>query len=72
MPRLVPLKPEAVVEKLKKLWYEGPEAWGRHLHMTKWSEIIPIPKHGRQEIWVGLISKIIKEVWISRDEWIDL
>ncbi len=72
MPRLVPLKPEEIIKKLRKLWYEWPESWGRHLHMIKWPNIIPIPKHWWSEIWVGLISKIIKEVWISRNEWIEL
>ncbi|MFA6256116.1 MAG: type II toxin-antitoxin system HicA family toxin [Candidatus Absconditabacterales bacterium] len=72
MPRLVPLKPEEVIEKLRKLGYIGPETGGKHLHMTKGSDIIPIPIHGGQEIGVGLISKIIKEAGISRDEWISL
>ncbi|MDD3262211.1 MAG: type II toxin-antitoxin system HicA family toxin [Candidatus Absconditabacteria bacterium] len=72
MPRLVPLKPEEIIKKLRKLGYEGPESGGRHLHMIKGPNIIPIPKHGGSEIGVGLISKIIKEVGISRNEWIEL
>lgn len=72
MPRLVPLKPEEVCDKLKKLWFAWPEAWSKHLHMIRWSEMVPIPKHWWKQIWVGLISQIIKEAWISRDEWIAL
>ncbi|MFA5747661.1 MAG: type II toxin-antitoxin system HicA family toxin [Candidatus Absconditabacterales bacterium] len=72
MPRLVPLKPDEAIEKLKKLGYEGPVAGGKHLHMIKGLEIIPVPKHGGQEIGVGLISKIIKEIGVSRDERINL
>ena len=72
MPKLTPLKSDELIRKLKQLWYDWPEAWGRHSHMTKWPKIIPIPLHWGKEIWVGLISKIIKEVDITRDEWIDL
>ena len=72
MPKLIPLKPDELIRKLKKLWYDWPEAWGRHSHMIKWPKIIPIPLPWGKEIWIGLISMIIKEVEITRDAWIDL
>ena len=72
MPKLTPLKYQQVINKLLKLWFSGPIYWWRHAHMKKKSKIIPIPIHWWKEIWVWLISMIIKEIWITRDEWIDL
>ncbi|EKD65778.1 MAG: hypothetical protein ACD_49C00086G0004 [uncultured bacterium (gcode 4)] len=72
MPKLTPLKYQQVINKLQKLWFSWPIYWGRHAHMKKWSKIIPIPIHWWKQIWVWLISMVIKEIWITRDEWIKL
>jgi len=72
MPKLTPLKPIEVIKKLKKLGFEGPIPWWRHAHMIKGELFIPIPLHGWKELWVGIISAIINEAWITREEWMKL
>ena len=68
----MPLKPAELVKKLRKLWFEWPFPWGRHMHMIKWDIVIPVPFHWWKELWIWLISAIISEIWISRDERLDL
>ena len=74
MPRLRPLKPREVIEKLRVLGYEGPFGGGRHSRMvhTQSGKIIPIPMHGGKDVSVGLIRAIIREVGITSDEWLAL
>jgi len=74
MPRLTPLKPEEVCRKLRQLGYVGPIPGGRHMRMVnlETGKIIPIPMHGARDVSVGLIRQIIKEVGVTRDEWINL
>lgn len=73
MPKLVPLKPEAVVRKLRRLGFEGPYPGGRHRRMVNLTtgKIIPIPYHRGCEVSVGLLREIITELGITRDEWIE-
>jgi predicted RNA binding protein YcfA (HicA-like mRNA interferase family) len=35
-------------------------------------QIIPVPMHKGKDVSVGLISEIIRELGVSRDEWIEL
>ena len=74
MPRLSPLKPQVVIEKLRALGYEGPLAGGRHSRIIhpESGKIIPIPIHGGKDVSVGLIRAILREVGITPEEWLDL
>jgi predicted RNA binding protein YcfA (HicA-like mRNA interferase family) len=74
MPRLVPLKPQEVVRKLKNLGFEGPFPGGRHRRMVdpKTGRVVPIPFHKGQDVSVGLICEIITELGITRDDWLNL
>ena len=74
MSRLTPLSTNEVIRKLRKLGFIGPIPGGRHqrmVHMTM-KKIIPIPMHSGNDISVGLIREIIREIEISREEWIAL
>ena len=74
MPRLTPLRPREVIEKLRSLGYEGPYAGGRHSRMvhSKTGKVIPIPMHGGKDVSVGLIRAIVRELEITPEEWLDL
>ena len=74
MPRLTPLKPRTVIEKLRALGYEGPIAGGRHSRMVHpiTGKIIPVPMHGGKDVSVGLIRAIIPEVGITPEAWLEL
>lgn len=74
MSRIKPLKPEAVIRKLRKLGYKGPIPGGKHVRMyhPETFKVIPIPMHRGRDISVGLIREIINELGISRGKWIEL
>ncbi len=74
MSKLTPLKPIEVVRKMKKFGFHGPFAGGRHVHMVNKEKklIIPIPYHQGKDIGVGLISTILKEANISREQWLSV
>lgn len=72
MPKLVPLKPNEVVRKLRRLGFEGPFPGGKHKRMVNFSKkkIVPIPFHKGRDVSIGVIREIIKEIGVSREEWI--
>ena len=74
MPRLTPLKSRMVFRKLRRLGFVGPIPGGRYSRMVhpQTGQIIPVPVHKGKDISVGLIQEIIKEVGITREEWIEL
>jgi predicted RNA binding protein YcfA (HicA-like mRNA interferase family) len=74
MPKLVPLKPEEVIRKLKRLGLDGPYPGGKHQRMVdgKTGRVIPVPFHKGRDVSVGIIREIINEAGISRDEWLKL
>lgn len=74
MAKLTPLKPNAVVRKLRKLGFSGPLPGGKHQRMVNLStgQIIPIPMHQGKDVGVGLIREIIREAGITREDWLAL
>jgi predicted RNA binding protein YcfA (HicA-like mRNA interferase family) len=71
MPRLAPCTRSEFIRKLKTFGYDGPFMGTRHQLMSadgKPNIIIPNPHRG--EISVGLLSRILRDASIDRDEWI--
>jgi predicted RNA binding protein YcfA (HicA-like mRNA interferase family) len=74
MAKLTPLKPGDVIRKLRKLGFIGPFPGGKHSRMVhpQTGQIIPIPVHQGRDVSVGLIREIIRELGISREDWLKL
>lgn len=74
MPKLTPLRPREVIEKLRALGYDGPYPGGRHSRMVHphSGHIIPVPVHGGKDISVGLLRAIIREAGVTVEEWLEL
>lgn len=72
MPKLSPEKPLVVIQKLRRLGYEGPFGGGRHVFMRHPESRIKIsvPVHGGRDIPVGTLAAIIKQAGISAEEWL--
>ena len=68
--KLVPLSWQELVGRLKALGFEGPFAGGKHPYMIKGSLVLTLPNLHRKEISVDLIQRIIRQIGISRDDWI--
>lgn len=74
MSKITPLKPQEVIRKLRALGFEGPYPGGKHQRMVNLAtgKIIPVPFHKGHDVSTGLIREIIREIDISRDEWLSL
>jgi predicted RNA binding protein YcfA (HicA-like mRNA interferase family) len=73
MNRIVPLPAKKVAKALGKLGFEQIRQRGSHLflrHPDGRTTIIPV--HSTENIGAGMIKKIIEDVKITRDEWIEL
>ena len=68
-----PLKRRELISKLKKLWFSGPFSWWNHEVMFRNNIKIAIPNpHWNQDIWVIIINKICKHMWVGIKEFMDI
>jgi len=54
---------------MKACGFSGPFQGGRHPYMTKGNVTITIPNPHKEDISVDLLSRILRQALISRDEW---
>jgi predicted RNA binding protein YcfA (HicA-like mRNA interferase family) len=76
MPRLAPISRRELVYRLKKLGFEGPFRGGEHDFMRRARDgmKLPVPRGDAKsrEIGVGLQKKMLLEMGVSREEWMNL
>ncbi len=70
MSKLISVSWNELVRRLKELGFEGPYYGGKHPFMVKSDLTLTIPNPHRKKIGVPLLSRILKQGGISRDEWI--
>lgn len=58
-----------LVQKFRRLGFDGPYSGGRHLFMSKGGFKIHIPNPHKSDISKHLVSKILKQADISDDKW---
>jgi len=71
MPRLTPVSGNDVVKRLRELGFEGPYAGGRHPQMRRNEVTVIIPNPHEGDISVGLLSRLLRQAGISREEWLE-
>ena len=69
MPKLSPVSWGTFVRKMKSLGFYGPFQEGKHPYMIKGNVSITIPNPHKGDISVDLLSRILKQAFISRDDW---
>ncbi len=72
MPPFNPISHKKLVQNLKQLGFDGPYSGGKHLFMIKGDLRLTVPNHHRSDIGIGLLSKILKQADISKEEWLSL
>lgn len=70
MAKLMPVSWKQLVKRLKDLGFEGPFSGGKHPYMIKGDLVLTIPNPHRNEISVDLLSRILKQADIKREEWL--
>lgn len=74
MPKLTPVGSREVIRKLRVLGFDGPYGGGRHVFMrhpiTRLK--IPVPNHQGQDIPIGTLRAIIRQIGLTVEEWLVL
>lgn len=59
-----------MVQKFRRLGWEGPIEGSNHAFMKKGSRKVRIPNpHGSDEVHVSLLKQILKQAGISETQW---
>ena len=69
--KLSPVSWTELVKRLRKLGFDGPYRGGKHPYMIKDDLILTIPNPHRKEISIDLLSRILKQAGITREEWLE-
>jgi len=69
MPPFGPIKRRDLIRNLRELGFEGPYSGGRHEFMVKGDLKLFIPNPHRGDIGRGLLSRILRQAGINRQEW---
>jgi predicted RNA binding protein YcfA (HicA-like mRNA interferase family) len=71
MPKLSPISWNAFVRKMKAFGWCGPFQEGRHPYMVKGNISVTIPNPHRGDMSIDLLSRILRQAVISKDDWSD-
>ena len=69
MPKLGSISHRALIQKLRAFGFDGPSQDGKHPYMSKGTVSITIPNPHEKEISPDLISRILRQAGIKREEW---
>lgn len=69
MPPFSSIKRRELINALKAAGFEGPYAGGKHEFMIRGNLRLTLPNPHQGEISKDLLSRIMKQAGISRDEW---
>ncbi|MBW2742296.1 MAG: type II toxin-antitoxin system HicA family toxin [Deltaproteobacteria bacterium] len=71
LPKLTPVSWNVLVKRLNKLGFEGPYSGGKDPFMVKNDLVLTIPNPHKAVISVDLLSRILRQAKISREEWLN-
>ena len=69
MSRVTPVSRKELIRRLSELCFEGPYPGGDHEYMTRTGVYVRIPNDHGEDISVRLLSRILRDARISREEW---
>lgn len=69
MPRFGPISRRDLVQYLRRLGFRGPYPGGRHEFMVRGTQRLMLPNPHGAEIGNSLLSRILRNAKISREEW---
>ena len=72
MPALRPIKRNDLINYLKQLGFTGAYSGGKHQFMIKGQLRLTLPNLHQSDIGINLLSKILKQAGISKQEWENL
>lgn len=71
MARLAAVNWTELVRGLRKSGFDGPFQGGKHPYMIKGDLVLTLPNPHRNEISIDLLTRILKQAHISREQWLE-
>ncbi len=72
MPSAGPVKRKDLIRYLRKSGFEGPYSGGKHQFMVKGDITVRVPNTHQADISRDLLTRILRQANISREEWEEL
>jgi predicted RNA binding protein YcfA (HicA-like mRNA interferase family) len=69
MPPFGPIKRKDLIRCLKQFGFEGPYSGGKHQFMVRGDIVTRVPNPHQTDIGLELLSRILRQASINRDEW---
>jgi predicted RNA binding protein YcfA (HicA-like mRNA interferase family) len=69
MPAIGPTKRRDLILHLRRLGFDGPYVGGKHQYMVREETRIRIPNPHQGDIGRGLLTRILRQAKVSREEW---
>ena len=69
MGKLSPVSHRILTQRLRQLGFDGPFGGGRHPLMVRGKTRLTVPNYHNVEIGVDLLTRILKQAGVSREEW---
>jgi len=71
MPKLSPVSLRVLILRLRKFGFEGPHQEGKHPYMTKGNLMVTIPNPHKKDISVDLLTRLLRQAEIEKEDWKD-
>ncbi|MEH2120481.1 type II toxin-antitoxin system HicA family toxin [Nostoc sp.] len=72
MPTFGSIKRSDLIRYLRQLGFEGPFSGSKHQYMLKDDITVRIPNPHKSDIGKGLLTEILRQAEIEKDEWENL
>jgi predicted RNA binding protein YcfA (HicA-like mRNA interferase family) len=72
MPAVEPVKRKDLIRYLRKSGFEGPYSGGKHQFMVKGDITVRVPNTHQADTSRDLLTRILRQANISREEWEEL
>lgn len=69
MPAFGPIKRSELIRVFKQIGFKGPYSGGNHQYMVQQSLKVRVPNRHQGDISKDLLSRILKQANVSRDDW---
>ncbi|MDO9333176.1 MAG: type II toxin-antitoxin system HicA family toxin [Dehalococcoidales bacterium] len=67
----MPVSWTELVKGLRRLGFDGPFQGGKHPYMIKNNLVLTIPNSHRKQISIDLLSRILKQAGITKEQWLE-
>lgn len=69
MPTFGPISRRELVHCLRRVGFEGPFSGGKHQFLVRGEITIRVPNPHQGDISLSLLSRILRQAGVSKDEW---